>query len=403
MPNNKGSRKNRGEGSIRLLKHRDLYEARVTLGYRDGKRIQKSVYGANEEEIVQKKNKLLAQYGLGVAIPDKATVEQMLLDWLEHKKVIVKPTTYGSYERMIENHIKPRLGRVLVQKLEVDHLDNLYREMHRKGLRRSTIRVAHNIMHDALERLRRRKKIAENVADLVDDLPSDKEAFEAKTWTVDDARKFLRAVQADRFFALYWLALTGSFRRGELLGLKWSAIRVENHPVRGQYVVINVVNNRTQNGKEVVELAPKTHRSKRPVILPYQAWEVLQAHKASMEAYREELAKKGYNPPDEGYVFLSTYLEPINPSNFYNRVWLPLLDKVGVPSIRFHDLRHTNITLDLATGGDLKTASQRAGHSNTNITANTYQHPDLVQHLDSTTRIALLLSPENRAPDAKPN
>jgi integrase len=403
MPNNKGTRKNRGEGSIRFLNHRDLYEARVTVGYKEGKRVQKSIYGATEEEVVQKKNKLLAQYGLGVAIPDKATVTQMLLDWLEYKKTTVKPTTYGTYERMIENHITPQLGRVLVQKLEVDHLDNLYREMHRKGLRRGTIRVAHNIMHDSLERLRRRKKISENVADLVDELPKDKEAFEATAWSVDDARKFLQAVQHDRLFALYWLALTGSFRRGELLGLKWSAIRLESHPIRGQYVVINVLNNRTQNGKEVVELAPKTHRSKRPVILPYQAWEVLQAHKAQMETYRQELAKKGYSPADEGYVFLSTYLEPIHPSNFYNRVWLPLLDEVGVPSIRFHDLRHTNITLDLATGGDLKTASQRAGHSSINITANVYQHPDLEQHLDSTTRIAQLLTFENRSTDSRPN
>lgn len=402
MPNKRGNRKNRGDAHIRVRAD-GTYEAQVSLGYRDRKRLRKSVYGVTEAEVVTKKNKLMAQYGLGIALPEKATVEQMLLDWLEYKKTTVKPTTYESYSHLSNKHIIPRIGKILVQKLEADHLDAVYRELKRSGLKHHTIRLTHVVMRDALERLRRKKKITENVATLVDELPKDDTRFEAKTWTVDEARRFLEAVQHNRLFALYWLALTGSFRRGELLGLKWSAITLEYHPQHGHYVVIRITTNRTQGGSNVYELEPKTHRSKRPIILPYQAWEVLQAHKTKMEAERRELAKQGYTPADEGYVFVSPLLEPWHPSNFYNRAWLLLLKQAGVPIIRFHDLRHTNITLDLATGGDLKTASQRAGHANIQITANVYQHPNLEQHLEATTKIARLLSTENRVTDARLN
>lgn len=110
MPNKKGTRKKKGEGNIRRRAD-GLLEARVTLGWKDGKCLQKSVYAKTEEEIVARKNKLLAAYGLGVALADKATVEKMLLEWLEYKGTVVKPTTLASYTFQVNKHILPRAGQ----------------------------------------------------------------------------------------------------------------------------------------------------------------------------------------------------------------------------------------------------------------------------------------------------
>lgn len=402
MPNKKGTRTLRGEGSIRLRPD-GLYECRVSLGYRDGKRITKSIYAKTEAEIVKRKALLLAQYGLGaLPQPEKLTVEELLLRWLEIKEREVKATTYDSYRNAVHKHILPRLGRIQVQKLELYHLEDFYRTLARAGLKRGTIRQAHVALSNALSLARRWKVIPFNPADGAV-LPQDKERFEPKTWTAEEARKFLEAARGDRLYALYWLALTGSFRRGELLGLKWDAISLEQHSVYGPYVAIRVVNNRTYAGSKVVEHSPKTHRSKRPVILPYEAWEVLQAHRRRMETERAELIRQGYTPDDQGYVFLSPLHEPWHPSNFYNRAWLPLLKRAGVTEIRFHDLRHSSLTLDLASGGDLKTASQRAGHSSVTITAGVYQHPDLAQHLEATSRIAQLLNVKKPVTDTRLN
>ncbi|PFI66513.1 hypothetical protein CN918_04065 [Priestia megaterium] len=54
-------------------------------------------------------------------------------------------------------------------------------------------------------------------------------------------------------------------------------------------------------------------------------------------------------------------------------------DQLGLPKIRFHDLRHTHATLLLQLGENVKVISERLGHSNVNITLEVYAHamPDM--------------------------
>ncbi len=49
-------------------------------------------------------------------------------------------------------------------------------------------------------------------------------------------------------------------------------------------------------------------------------------------------------------------------------------DRVGVPRIRFHDLRHSFATLSLEQGMDIKTVSHMLGHTDAGFTMNTYMH-----------------------------
>lgn len=404
MPNNKGSRKAHGEAHVRRRAD-GVYEAQVALGYHNGKRLRKSIYGKTEAEVVKKKTLLLAQYGLGgLPQPEKLTVEALMLNWLEGKQSEVKPTTHYCYSTAVYNHIIPKLGKMLVQKLEVYHLEDFYRALARSGLKRNTIKQCHVPLYGALKQAKRGKIILSNPAEDAE-LPREREPYEAKVWTVTEARDFLTFAAHDRLFALYYLALLGSFRKGELLGLKWSAISLEEHPDPkvGRYVALRVINNRVNSGSKVLDLSPKTHRSRRPVVLPMGVWDMLMVHKSNLEAEREALIAKGYTPEPNDYVFLTPLHQPWNPSNFYNREWLPLLKKAGVSLIRFHDMRHTNITLDLHSGGDLKTASQRAGHATAAFTASVYVHPDVAQHLQAASRIAGLLSNPQIKPDRRLN
>jgi integrase len=64
---------------------------------------------------------------------------------------------------------------------------------------------------------------------------------------------------------------------------------------------------------------------------------------------------------------------PINPANL-RRSFNRLIEKAGLPKIRFHDLRHTHATLLLAEGINVKVISERLGHSNIKITLDTYSH-----------------------------
>jgi integrase len=89
-------------------------------------------------------------------------------------------------------------------------------------------------------------------------------------------------------------------------------------------------------------------------------------------------------------VFATAVGTPINPNNVtrdYNR-WVA---QAGVPRIRIHDLRHTHITLALASGANLKAVSQRVGHAKTSITMDLYAHVLPEQHLDVSDRVGAAL------------
>ena len=56
------------------------------------------------------------------------------------------------------------------------------------------------------------------------------------------------------------------------------------------------------------------------------------------------------------------------------RSFTPLLEKTGLPTIRFHDLRHTCATLLLSRNVNPKIVSEMLGHATIAITLDTYSH-----------------------------
>jgi integrase len=64
----------------------------------------------------------------------------------------------------------------------------------------------------------------------------------------------------------------------------------------------------------------------------------------------------------------------VNPSNLRKRSFAPLLETAGLPSIRFHDLRHTCATLLLTSNVNPKIVSEMLGHATIAITLDTYSH-----------------------------
>ena len=62
-----------------------------------------------------------------------------------------------------------------------------------------------------------------------------------------------------------------------------------------------------------------------------------------------------------------------------------------LPSVSFHDLRHTHATLLLASGVNIKVVSERLGHTSITQTANTYAHVTQNMQEEATERIADIL------------
>ena len=64
-------------------------------------------------------------------------------------------------------------------------------------------------------------------------------------------------------------------------------------------------------------------------------------------------------------MFTSPMGTPLRRSNFYRRVWMPAVAKVGLPGIHFHDLRHAGNALTADAGASLRELMERTGHSST--------------------------------------
>lgn len=111
---------------------------------------------------------------------------------------------------------------------------------------------------------------------------------------------------------------------------------------------------------------PKTAKARRQVDLPAVAVMALREHRRRM------LAEGHYQR--DGLVFCDTQGGPIRKSSLRRRSFEPLLNKAGLPRIRFHDLRHTAATLALGEGVHPKVVQEMLGHSQIAITLDTYSH-----------------------------
>lgn len=157
--------------------------------------------------------------------------------------------------------------------------------------------------------------------------------------------------------------LTG-LRRGELLGLKWENVDLE----RGEISIVRSLQRVRWQG--LVAVPPKTDTSRRLVPLPPQAVEALR------EQRRQQLLARLKAGPlwnEGGWVFTTALGNPIQSSDVSRR-FPRLLEKAGLPRIRFHDLRHTTATLLLSERVHPKIVAALLGHSTVQLTLDTYSH-----------------------------
>lgn len=133
---------------------------------------------------------------------------------------------------------------------------------------------------------------------------------------------------------------------------------------------------------------PKTKGSRRTVRLTKDVISSLNDH------YRQQLEQKMKNRTsweEHDFVFTTQTGNLLNPTNLRNRSFKPLLEKAGLPSIRFHDLRHTTATLLLKQEVPPKHVSELLGHTTVAMTLNTYSHilPDMGDRVVEAMEAAL--------------
>ena len=275
----------------------------------------------------------------------------------------VRASTCERHEINVRVHINPSLGNVRLKGLTPAHVRGLHREKLDSGLASATVRKIHSTLHKALSQAVSDGLIPRNAADVKAPRPAPKEM---RPLSEGEACTFLDVARTsgDRFEPLYVLAITTGLRRGELLGLRWEDVDLERGTLRvGRSLV-------REEGRHTVG-ETKTRRGRRQVNLTPRTVNALKAHRKRQLEERMRLAE---TYKDHGLVFSTSIGTPVNPENLVNRSFKPLLEKAGLPKIRFHNLRHTCATLLLGRGVHPKFVQELLGHATIAITLDTYSH-----------------------------
>lgn len=352
-----------GEGSIYRMQ-----DGRWRGAYHDLEGKRRVVSGKTRAEAASKLAAAIRDRDRGINQPaEKETVKGFLERWLPDVcKGSVRPNTYAGYERTLRLHVIPNLGKIRLARLAPQDLALLYRKLQEGGLSPRSVQLTHAVLHRALDQALRWNLVARNPADLVDIPRVQRE--EVRALSSEQCQALLKGSQGDPLHALFAVAVLGGLRSGELLGLKWEDVDFE----RG---TVHVRRQLTRTDGGFVFSEPKTTKGRRSVTLPTMAMQALRQHRAT----QAEARLKAVAWEDNGLVFCTHLGTPLERQNVHRRHWKPLLERLELPDIRFHDLRHSSATLLLKLGEHPKVVQERLGHSTIGVTMDIYSHvmPDM--------------------------
>jgi integrase len=339
--------------------------------------------GKDYEDVKAKLDAARALDGAGLPLPDnKLTVGVWLREWLEGLRGgKLKDSTIGYYAQYCDAYIlRTDLASKPLGKLTAVDLEHLYRRMTTAkvdgglGLSSTTAHHLHAVLHRALGKAMRQRKVPQNVAELVDE--DERPAVNDHEMSVladEDFDRFLDAIHGDRLEALFVVAIREGLRQGEILGLRWQDVDLE----RGTITVTKSLQDETV-GK------PKTKKSRRTVVLLPETADALGGHRTRQ--LQERLLVGSMWQQDGDLVFPNEFGAFQSPQRLRDRL-KAILERAGLPQIRFHDLRHSAATNWLKGDMHAKVASERLGHASVAITLDLYSHVTLGMQREAVAAI----------------
>ncbi len=354
-----------GDGMVR--KREDgRWEGRIVIGHKaNGDSIFRYIYADTQKELTAKLRQNIDIYqGIDLTEQSRMTLAEWLNQWLEQMSITLRPSTLEHYRKDLTNHVTPYLGTKLLAQVTAMDLRKLYDTLKRngrgksrpgqsRGLSSNTVHGIHTTLHHALKTAKDHGLIPTNPADEVD--PPKVIRQPMKILNEEQLDTFMDVIRQDAiWYDFFYTELTTGLRRGEICGLMWSDFDGRNGVLK-----VNRTLHREKGGR-LVAGDTKTYAGTRKIVLPPSTAQLLQERK-----------QKSFSP----WIFHDPLRPeaPIDPDSVYRQL-KKFLAEAGLPSIRFHDLRHTFSTHALASGVDAKTLAGILGHTKASFTLDTYTH-----------------------------
>ena len=278
---------------------------------------------------------------------------------------------------LIKNHILPILGKMYLTELMRVHIKNMYITVAEKSHRMA--QIVKNIMNTSMRYAVNKGLITDNPAT---DVPLPKcvaqKAYHTRTIKESNTlnlEQIVILINASRGTGIYMqvlFAVLMGLRRGEINGLKYGDIDF----IRQKLHVSRQLG-RAANSDDIV-FAPKT-RTKQEIKLKTLSSDrildipdfVFEEILKSREQYERNRSRRSKTFQDLDYICCSSYGRPRS-MQYHFKPFKEILQKNGLPDIRWHDLRHSYATLLMKNDFNLKAISKILGHAKEIVTADIY-------------------------------
>ncbi len=292
----------------------------------------------------------------------------LLYKWLQSKRYQVRTQTYYKYEELIQKHISPHLGDIEVEKISSLHINEFIQTCQTRGNLVSGKPLSNSYIRTMLYVIGAAYTYGENKEFF--DMRSSCRTLSKQTYKKElVVLSELEQVQLHKFLVEHLnastlgilISLHLGLRIGEICALHWSNIDFNTQTLKIDHTVIRTRAVNAEDGvkKTILQIGmPKTRSSQRTLPIPTFLFSKIE------EVFQND--KFEYLLGDA----------PLDPRTYQYRFKRYLKD-CNITAVNFHVLRHTFATKCVESGMDVKTLSEVLGHSNVQITLNTYVHSSL--------------------------
>lgn len=290
------------------------------------------------------------------------TIREIAEAWKENKRPYVKQSTMAAYVLILENHVLPEFGDN--DSLHEHEVQAFVLKKIERGLSVKSVKDILIVLKMVMKFGVKNEWMSHYEWDIK--YPANNQPKELEVLSVANHKKILDYVQHNfTFMSLgIYISLSTGLRIGEICALKWSDINVADGTITVQSTIerIYVVEGEKRHTQLVIN-TPKTVNSCREIPMSKELLAMVKPMKKVVNG---------------DFYVLTNEDKPTEPRtyrNYYNR----LMEKLDIPKLKYHGLRHSFATRCIEAGCDYKTVSVLLGHANISTTLNLYVHPNMEQ------------------------
>lgn len=294
-----------------------------------------------EENII--KNQKITGY-------ERITLRELCNEYLNHKKPMLKLSTYLKYKDDIENYILPYFENRIAKQITPNDILKWQDEINKLQLSIYTKKRAYTTFSSIMRYGCTFYELKENVITKVDNFkePKGKKNKQMNFMTKDEFDNFIQYEDNIDYYNFFTILFYTGMRRGELLALTKSDIDFETNTIN-----IDKTYSPRYKKYDIEETDPKTDKSNR---------------KIQMLNIVRDIFKK-MDLEDDVRIFSNIALTTLKNHCDKN------INKANIKKkIRIHDFRHSFASMCIDKDVPISVISEYLGHENISITLDTYSH-----------------------------